>query len=68
MPAQWTGALIGKMHIHSITIKELSDYMGRNPKYVSTILNGRCQPAHAEERFTKALDELIKSKAEEEVG
>lgn len=65
MPAQWTGDLIGKMHIHGITIKELSDHMGRNPKYVSTILNGHCHPAHAQERFTQALDQLIAKRKEE---
>ena len=65
MPAQWTGALIGKMHIHNVTFKELSDYMGLNPKYVSSVINGHSEPAHAEEQYTKALDALIAEREKE---
>ena len=64
MPAQWTGELIGKMHIHGITLKELADHMDRNPKYVSAVINGHCEPAKAEEQYMRALDELIEQKKE----
>ena len=66
MPAQWTGALIGRMHIHGITLKELSDHMGRNPKYVSGVINGHYEPAHAEEQYNKALDALIAERESEQ--
>lgn len=59
MPAQWTGALVGKMHVYHITAKQLSAYLGYHPKYVSQVLNGRKNPRCAEARFTQALDEMI---------
>ena len=59
MVAQWIGDLIGKMHVYGITAKELSEYMGYSPKYVSTIFNGKRSPKNAEAMFTEALDRLI---------
>ncbi len=59
MVAQWIGDLIGKMHVNGVTAKELSAYMGYNPKYVSAVLNGKRSPRKAEETFSKALEELI---------
>lgn len=59
MPAQWTADIVGKMHLHGITAIELSNQLDYNPKYVSAVLNGRREPKGAEERFRKALDELI---------
>lgn len=68
MLAQWTGEVVGKMHIYGITSKELARYLGYHEKYVSAVLNGKRSPEGAETGFKTALDELIKSKAEEEVG
>ena len=62
MPAQWTGEIIGKMHLNHITAKELSAQLGYNSKYVSKVLNGHCNPKKAEQTFRKALDELIQQK------
>lgn len=59
MPEQWTAEIIGKMHLHCITAKQLSDKLGYNSKYVSAILNGHRNPKKAERIFRKALDELI---------
>ena len=59
MVAQWIGDLIGKMHVYGITAKELSEYMGYSPKYVSTIFNGKRSPKKAEETFSAALEALI---------
>ena len=39
MPAQWTGELVGKMHNAGVTAKQLAAEMGKNPKYVSQVLN-----------------------------
>lgn len=65
MLAQWAGDIVGKMHIHGITAKELAVHLGRHEKYVSAVLNGRKTPAHAEEQYTKALEELIASRKKE---
>lgn len=62
MPAQWTGDLIGKMHIAKITVKELSAEMGKNPKYVSQVLNGHYAPKKSEQEFNAALERLIATK------
>ena len=40
MPAQWTGILVGRMHNAGITAKQLAEEMGKNPKYISGVLNG----------------------------
>lgn len=65
MSAQWTAEIIGKLHLYNITRKQLADYMKLHPKYVISILNGKRTPAGAQERFEKALDELIRRKEEE---
>ena len=62
MPAQWTGDLIGKMHLSNITRKELAEHLNLHPKYVLAILNGDKSPKDAEQKFNKALDELIEIK------
>lgn len=64
MLAQWTGDLVGRMHINRITAKELAQHMGLRHEYVSAVLNGRRTPAGAEARFKAALDELITLRAE----
>lgn len=59
MPAQWTADIIGEMHLHGITAKQLSTRLGYNPKYVSAILNGHREPKGAEQAFRNALRKLI---------
>ena len=41
MPAQWTAELIGKMHLNSITQKELADYICS-----TTIYSIQCLTTH----------------------
>lgn len=59
MPAQWTGDLVGQMHKHKITKKQLAAKLDMTPEYVSMVLNGHRAPAGAEEKFRAALNELI---------
>lgn len=63
MPAQWTAEIVGKMHIHGISIKELSAHMGVSREYVGAILNGKRDPAEAEHRIREAVDDLIAQKS-----
>ena len=62
MPAQWTADIIGKMHLSSITAKQLADKIGWHPKYLSSVLNGHKNPKNAERALNAALDELIAEK------
>lgn len=66
MPAQWTGDLISKMHLHDISIKRLAEHENLHPKYVGMILNGKRTPPGAEERLIKAVDEIIAEKQQVE--
>ena len=56
MPAQWTGELVGKMHNAGVTAKQLAAEMGKNPKYVSQVLNGR--PKRQRPSSTKLSNDL----------
>ena len=62
MPAQWTGGIIGQMHINEITAKQLAAEAGWNAKYLSQVLNGRVNPRNAEEKLTAALTRIIARK------
>lgn len=59
MPAQWTADLVGKMHLHKITAKQLAAKVGWHEKYLSAVLNGRCEPSKAEAKLNEALEALI---------
>lgn len=51
----WTGVLVGEMHVKGITAKRLAAEVGWNPKYLSTVLNGHKAPKDAEEKLRAAL-------------
>ncbi|MCB6366600.1 hypothetical protein LI291_10495 [Intestinibacillus massiliensis] len=59
MPKDWTGNLVGLMHTHRITNQMLASHMGITDRYVSMVLNSKREPLDAENRFRRALDELI---------
>lgn len=62
MPKDWTGRVVGLMHIHQITNKMLADHMGITDRYVSMVLNGKREPQGIEERVECAVNELIKER------
>lgn len=66
MPAQWTGELVGKMHNAGVTGKELAAQMGKNPKYISQVLNGHYAPRKSEHEFNAALDAIIEQRNSKE--
>lgn len=65
MPKKWTGNLVGLMHDNKISKTQLAEKLCVRREYVSMVLNGHREPIGAEERFQKAVDELI-SKAHTE--
>ena len=62
MPAQWTGSIVGEMHLHGIKGIELAAELEWHPKYLSTVLNSADPPKGAEEKITSALKRLIERK------
>lgn len=62
MLEKWTGNIVGKMHVHKITSKELAEEMGVSRQYVSMILNGTRSPDDARGRVETAVDALIERK------
>lgn len=62
MPAQWTGALVGEMHLRRITAKQLAAEAGWNPKYLSTVINGHVVSKGAEKKLWAALERLTAEK------
>jgi lambda repressor-like predicted transcriptional regulator len=62
MPAEWTGDVVGKLHVHGISAKSLACKLGYNSKYLSSVLNGHRTPPKAEEKCKAALNELIAEK------
>lgn len=63
MLAQWTGEIIGQMHVNGITAKQVAEAIGWHPKYLSQVLNGHKTPADAESKVRKALDKLLSEQA-----
>lgn len=59
MREKWTGRLIGDLHIHNVTIKELADFMGITNSYATMVLNCKRTPEGAQERFETALREYL---------
>ena len=66
MPAQWTAEIIGKMHLHKITQKQLAAALGCTPQYVCTVLRGGREPKDAPARFQAAIDSLTGTNTEKE--
>jgi predicted transcriptional regulator len=60
--ALWAGQLIGDMYDAHVSARQLADYMGLTPGYVSMVLNGKKTPKGAEQRFRAALQEMRKEK------
>lgn len=59
MPKKWTGNLVGLMHDNKISKTQLAEKLCVTREYVSMVLNGHREPTGAEEKFRKAVDELI---------
>lgn len=59
---EWTGILVGEMHMHQITSKDLAKEVGWHEKYLSLVLNGHRAPKDAEAKLKGALSNLINRK------
>lgn len=59
MPAQWTAEIVGILHANRIKQTELAAHMGVTPEYLSMVLNGKREPAGAEQKIRDALAKLL---------
>ncbi len=64
LPEAWTGEVVGKMHNNKISNSEMAEELNLTPQYVSMVLNGAKNPSNAKERFTAAVDAIIKRRKE----
>lgn len=64
MREEWTGDLIGRLHVEGVTRQELAEELGVSKAYVTMILNSARSPAGAQERLNGALDAIVKRKHE----
>lgn len=55
----WTGKVIGKMHIYSISQAELAEEIGCSREYVNGVLNGKHKFADSREKIETALAIII---------
>ena len=62
---EWTGEIVGAMHVNKITAKQLADEIGWDAKYLSAILNGHRTPVNAEKQVRAALARLLDGKNNE---
>lgn len=65
MPAQWTGAIVGEMHLNGITGKALASELGWNEKYLSQVLNSNNPPKSAQQKVTDALKRIVQRNGKE---
>lgn len=65
MPAQWTGSIVGEMHLYGIKVTDLAAEANLNPKYLSTVLNSADTPKGSQEKITAALHRLVERKRNE---
>jgi len=59
MLEQWTGDVVGKMHVHGVTVKQLAIHMGVRPEYLSKLLSGSRKTKNAEKMIRTALQDLL---------
>jgi plasmid maintenance system antidote protein VapI len=55
---KWIGEVVGLMHIHRISNKQLASHIGVTEEYISMVLNGHREPSNIEHRLRKAIDEI----------
>ena len=61
MLKKWVGVVVGDMHIHRISNKQLASHIGVTVEYISMVLNGHREPAGIEDRLRKAIKEISES-------
>ena len=63
MREEWTGVLIGRMHVEEITMQDMATEMQCTKSYVSRLLNGTRNPPNARERLEAAFENILRRRA-----
>lgn len=59
MKPEWTGRMIGRMHVNGVTYDDLAAEIGVGKAYISMILNGARNPDGMREKLETALEDII---------
>ena len=59
MSQQWTGHIVGLLHMHRITQSELAAELGITAQYVSMVLNGKKSSKGIDKRMQAAIQAII---------
>ena len=62
MLAHWICEIVGLMHRHGISNKQLAAHLNLTPEYISMVLNGHREPAGIEGRLRNAINEIAEIK------
>jgi transcriptional regulator with XRE-family HTH domain len=62
MREEWTGRVIGELHLHGIRQRELAAAAGITNAYCGMILNGKRNPKNGKERLEQALASLLEKR------
>ena len=64
---EWTGDIVRDMHLNNISIGSLADRVGITREWAGKVLHGQRTPAGAEEKFRRAVEEIIRERDSHEV-
>ena len=59
MEKEWTGRIVGLLHMHRITQAELASELGITAQYVSMVLNGKKTSKGIDERMERAIYAIV---------
>lgn len=59
MNEEWTGSIVGLLHLHKIKQTELAKEMDVTAQYVSMVLNGKKSPKNIKSRMETAIQAII---------
>lgn len=61
-PQQWTGDLVGKMHVNRVRNTDLAEELGVTQAYVSMMLNSKRSTKGMKEKLEKAFEAVLEKR------
>ena len=59
MLEEWTGRVVGELHVQGITMQQLAEEMGITNRYLAMVINGHRNPPDAEKRCWEAIKRIV---------